>query len=96
MAKKDATKPNPKRAHRATYASDKRNGGYLIRVVGPHSNAFAGRDVPVTRKNGDETDEKLERMIWTGLDKETGEPVSLYKFVARPREKDKDFDAPTF
>lgn len=77
----------PKRAHRATYATDKKTGGYLIRVAGPHANAFAGRTVPVNLKDGSEQSEKLERLIWSGKDKETGENVSLYKFEAKPREQ---------
>lgn len=82
----------PKRAHKATYATDKRNGGYLIRVVGPNAAVFAGRTVPVTLKSGDEHDEKLTRLIWSGIDtgtKEnpgTGDPVALYKFESKPRE----------
>lgn len=79
-----------KRLHKATYATDKRNGGYLIRVAGPNAERFAGRDVPVTTKGGDEHSEKLERLIWTGKDNETGEKVSLYKFASKPREKVED------
>lgn len=82
MAKSDS-----KRLHRATYATDKRNGGYLIRVQGPNAEKFAGRDVPVTMKSGDEHTEKLQRLIWTGKDQESGEKVALYKFEAKPREK---------
>ena len=41
----------PKRSHKATYARDKRKGGYLIRVIGPNAAAFAGREVPVIRKD---------------------------------------------
>lgn len=75
-----------KRLHKATYASDKRTGGYLIRVAGPNADKFAGREVPVTTKGGDEHTEKLLKMIWTGPDQETGEPVALYKFESKPRE----------
>lgn len=78
---------NGKRLHRATYSSDKRNGGYLVRIVGPNAEKFAGREVPVTMKNGDEHTEKLERLIWTGKDNDTGDKCSLYKFVAKPKEK---------
>ncbi len=77
----------PKRLHKATYATDKRNGGYLIRVAGPNAAKFAGREVPVTMKSGDEHNEKLERLIWTGIDTESGDTVALYKFVAKPREE---------
>lgn len=76
----------PRRQHRATYARDKRAGGYLIRVEGPNANKFAGREVPVTMMNGDEHSEKLTSMIWFGADEKTGKPVALYKFEAKPRE----------
>lgn len=77
---------NPKRAHKATYATDKRKGGYLIRVIGPKANAFVGRLVPVTRKDNTETEEKLARLIWSGKDEETGAPVALYSFEPRPKD----------
>jgi hypothetical protein len=76
-----------KRAHRATYATDKRNGGYLIRVAGPQSNMFAGREVPVTLKNGQEHAEKLTSLVWAGVDQESGENVALYRFESKPREE---------
>lgn len=76
----------PKRQHRATYATDKRAGGYLIRVAGPRPDAFTGRTIPVNTKNGAEHSEKLVRLIWTGTDPTTGEKVALYKFESRPRE----------
>jgi len=75
-----------KRAHRATYSTDKRNGGYIIRVEGPQANQFAGREVPVTLKNNKgEHAEKLTRLIWAGVDKESGANVALYAFEARPK-----------
>lgn len=80
-------KPKAGRLHKATYATDKRKGGYLIRVAGPTSNAFAGRDVPVTTRDDKEHTEKLTRLIWTGIDKETGISVSLYNFESRPRDE---------
>jgi len=55
-------------------------------VQGPNSSSFVGREVPVTLRNGKEHPEKLSRLIWTGVDKESGQPVSLYKFEAKPRE----------
>lgn len=83
--------PEPKfptsRKHRATYASDKRTGGYLIRVAGPNAERFVGREVPVVTKAGDEHNEKLIRLIWTGMDQESGDKVALYKFEAKPREE---------
>lgn len=75
-----------KRAHRATYATDKRQGGYLVRVSGPSANRFVSREVPVTRKDGAETNEKLLKLLWTGKDQETGEMVALYTFQARPKD----------
>ena len=81
-----APEKTAKRLHKATYATDKRNGGYIIRIQGPTPEAFAGRTVPVTMKSGDEHDEKLTRLIWTGIDTESGDRVSLYKFESKPRE----------
>lgn len=75
-----------KRAHKATYATDNRNGGYMIRVAGPNANRFAGREVPVTTKAGDEHTAKLEKLVWTGKDKESGENVALYKFASKPKD----------
>lgn len=74
-----------KRSHKATYARDNKKGGYLIRVEGPHASKFAGKDVPVTRMDNSESTEKLNRMIWSGTDKETGKPVALYSFEAKPQ-----------
>lgn len=76
----------PKRQHRATFSRDKKKGGYIIRVEGPHAMAFAGREVPVTMKDGSEGIEKLTDLIWSGADNETGKPVALYHFEPRPKE----------
>lgn len=84
-----AEKPN--RQHRATFATDKRNGGYLIRVAGPFANRFADRTVPVTRKDGSETEATLIRVIWAGKDNESGEPVALYTFVHTAPDEDIPF-----
>jgi hypothetical protein len=83
--------PKAERKHRATYANDKRSGGYLVRVAGPYPNRFAGKEVPVTTKDGGEHIEKLLRLVWTGTDNgeyggKAGEPVSLYTFESRPRD----------
>ena len=81
-----ATPPRNERLHKASYATDKRKGGYIIRVEGPQSNAFAGREVPVTTMKGDEHTEKLTKLIWSGTDKESGRSVSLYQFESKPRD----------
>ncbi len=80
------TKPVAGRAHRATYATDKRKGGYLIRVVGPNAARFKGRVVPVTLKDGKEGKETLSKLLWSGLDLTSGETVALYEFLAKPRD----------
>lgn len=86
MAEKTASKTG--RLHKATYATDKRNpGGYLVRVIGPTAAAFAGREVPVIRKDDTESIEKLIRCVWTGVDNEAKLPVALYTFEQRPREE---------
>jgi hypothetical protein len=82
MADDDDKKPKPPaRKHRATFARDKRKGGYLVRVEGPNCTAFAGREVPVTLKNGDENVAMLDGLIWSGNDEETGKPIALYSMV---------------
>ena len=89
MAKSpDAPTDGKKRKHTATYATDKRKGGYLVRVSGPNSNAFVGREVPVRTRDDAEHMEKLIKVLWTGKDKETGENVTLYQFEGRPRDMD--------
>lgn len=74
-----------KRLHKATYATDKRKGGYLIRIAGPYPEMFAGREVPVVTKDDKEHTEKLTRLIWTGPDAENGGRVALYAFESKPR-----------
>lgn len=80
----------PKRLHRATFATDKRHGGYLIRVAGPYPEVFAGREIPVTKKDGTESTEKLLSLIWTGPDAENGGLVALYRFEAKERDQSRD------
>jgi len=90
---KQATEePKSKRQHKATYARDKRKGGYLIRISGPHAGAFAGREVPVSTMAGEEHNEKIIALIWQGVDAKTGEPVALYTFESKPREKVEEFE----
>ena len=85
---KGETAAAPKRQHRATYSTDKRKGGYMIRVEGPMSERFAGREVPVTMKSGEEHMEKLVKLVWTGQDQESGKQVSLYTFAPKPQGTD--------
>ena len=86
---REAESKAPGRKHRASYATDKRNGGYLIRIAGPFAEKFAGQEVPVTMKDGREHSEKVTRLIWTGTDQESGEKIALYRFEAKPREAEK-------
>ena len=86
MSDKDLHHLPPKTRHTATYSSDKRKGGYLVRVQGPDAELLAGREVPVSMRGGTFHRETLDRLIWTGLDTETGLPVALYTFIAKPRE----------
>jgi len=83
-----------KRTHKATYAADKKKGGYLVRVQGPRAGDFVGRMVPVTIKGGGEHEEKLTRLIWTGTDDGAISgyigPCALYAFEAKPKEKTDD------
>jgi len=82
---KNEPEKKPERKHKASYATDKRSGGYLIRISGPNAEVFTGREVPVNTRGGKEHNEKLVRLVWTGNDKDTGEKVALYKFESRPR-----------
>ena len=79
-----------KRLHKATYARDKKKGGYLIRVEGITASAFAGRTVPVTTRDGEEHEEKLTGLIWAGVDEQSGKNVALYSFESKPREVETD------
>lgn len=81
-----ALTPAPQqRRHKATYATDKRKGGYIVRVEGPECEKFAGRIVPVTMRSGDEHEEQLNRLLWSGINDSDGKPVALYSFVSRPK-----------
>lgn len=92
--KKDEKPGEKKRTHKATYSRDKKKGGYLIRVVGPHAAEFIGREVPVTRNDGTESPEKLTRLIHSGVDDggviaaDKGKNYALYQFEPKPREED--------
>ena len=91
--------PSGSRLHKATYARDKRTGGYNIRISGPYPNRFAGKEVPVTTVKGGEHTEKLLRLLWSGIETSSeyggtvGEAVALYSFEASPRE-DKQEELP--
>lgn len=81
------------RQHKATYAKDKLNGGYNIRVQGPNANRFAGRVVPVVRKDGTEDNETLRDVFWTGIDEDSKQPVALYHFEPKPKDEvNQEFD----
>jgi hypothetical protein len=82
-----------KRRHTATYATDKRTGGYLVRVAGPDADKFAGREVPVKTKRDVEHSEKLLKIKWAGVDEiedsaTRGQNVALYTFASKPRDID--------
>ena len=83
-----------KREHKATYSRDKRKGGYLVRIVGPHAAQFIGREVPVTRNDGTESIEKLVRLITSGVDggevvaADKGKNYALYTFEPKPRDEE--------
>ena len=91
---KHTEKASEQRSHRATYSRDKMKGGYVIRVLGPHASRFAGREVPVTRKDFSESTEKLESLLWTGKDRDTGDPVALYSFAPKPKDESEVDDLP--
>jgi hypothetical protein len=74
--------------HQATYSRDKRRGGWIVRVVGPHAAKFAGREIPVRLRSGEERSTLLGRLLWSGSD-QGGSPVALYEMRAMP-EADSD------
>lgn len=100
MAKSNATAGS----HRATWARDRMNGGYNVRVVGPNANRFGARKlddgtkeghviyrtVPVTLKNGTTRDVKLGDVLWTGKDDDTGLPVALYSHIPETADSDQE------
>lgn len=81
----------PARQHKATYSRDNREGGWLVRIVGPSANKFANRDVPVTRNDGSENVETLGKLITSGVDEgnviaaDKGKNYALYKFQPKER-----------
>lgn len=87
--------PASARVHRATFATDNIEGGYMVRIEGPNAEKFARRKVPVTRFNGEETEIELKSLTWTGPDKETGKKVALYKIIKNKRPA-KDTDSVAF
>ena len=78
--------------HKATYAADKKKGGWLVRVAGEYPEKFIGREVPVTMRDGTFHSEKLTKLIWQGVDSESGDRVALYGFEAKPREPEAELD----
>lgn len=74
------------RRHRATYAKDKYERGYNIRVVGPDAWKMGRRWLPVTRMDGSEAMEFTLERLWKGTDDETGQPVALFALYKQPRE----------
>lgn len=79
--------------HVATYTRNAKTGMYNVRVTGPKADRFAGQEVPVSTKSGEEHMEKLTNLIWRGRDdlefpdhKASFMPVAIYEFEQRPRE----------
>lgn len=83
----------PKRLHKATYARDKKKGGWMVRIIGPNATRFAGRKVPVTMNNGDEHEEELMVLVWSGIDQGfddrpgSGQPAALYTMKPKPKDE---------
>jgi hypothetical protein len=88
LAREAPIAPASARRHRATFATDNIEGGYMVRIEGPDCAKFAKRTgIPVTRFDGSETAIDLKNLVWSGNDLESGKPVALYKIVKHPRAK---------
>lgn len=85
------TKEAAERQHVATFSFNQRAQQYNVRVVGPHADKFAGREIPVSRLNKPDSIEKLTRMLKSGIDEgkvvpeNKGKMYALYSFVQKPR-----------
>ena len=76
------------RRHKATFAKDKYERGYNIRVEGPRAHEFAQKWVPVTRIDGSETMEFCLERLWKGTSDDSGQPVALFSLYKKPRDAD--------
>lgn len=65
---------------------------WFVRVVGPHALKFSGRDIPVATKNGVEHEEKMGRLLGDFTDQDTGQPVGIYEFIAKPKASPEELD----
>jgi hypothetical protein len=85
--------PAKGRAHTASYSKIRGEPfKWFIRIVGPSAEKFSGREIPVTTKSGEEHAEKLSKMIWNGEDRQSGENVALYEFLAKPKVEGEGLD----
>ena len=86
--------PEPKlpskdgRKHKATFAKDKYERGYNVRIVGPRAAEFSQKWVPVTRMDGGESMEFCLERLWKGMDDDTKQPVALFSLYKKPRDQD--------
>lgn len=67
----------------ATFQRNKRGNGWIVRVVGPHSEAFSYKSIPVTMKDGSTKMVELTNVIWSGYT-DDDEEISLYGIVYAP------------
>lgn len=70
---------NKERSEMSTYTK-LNNGNWGVRVDGK---AEAGQTVSVRTKAGELKQETIERVLWTGADKQTGRTVSLCAIAQR-------------
>lgn len=67
----------------ATFQRNKRGNGWIVRVVGPHSDAFSYKTIPVTMKDDSTKQVELTNVIWSGYT-DDDEEISLYGIVYAP------------
>jgi hypothetical protein len=82
--------PKDGRTHKATWAKDKYERGYNIRVIGANAWKMGNRWLPVTRMDESESMEFAMERIWKGVDDDTGKPVALFAAYRKPRQAEDD------
>ena len=73
-----------KRAHLAKFKR-LRNGAWGVIVTGPQAGAFAGRTIPVTKRDKSETTVTTSKLLWTGPAKFGGGQAAIYSIAGKTK-----------